>query len=91
MPQAHLEVTSGVVRVFRDGCEWGDPFTFAVAIVGDERVATLKALRADGVKPEDFAAIAECLLDAGFSEIRWSRHRSDGTVQEKRFSTTRPK
>jgi|GEM_PF-6543907 hypothetical protein len=86
---AHFEPTAGVIRVYRHGNQWGDPFDLALAVSGDEGVATLKALSHATPRPDDFAAIAQALRAAGFHTMRWTRHRPDGTVQEKRFSTAR--
>ncbi|HUC70341.1 MAG TPA: hypothetical protein VMS01_04035, partial [Stellaceae bacterium] len=58
-------------------------------IVGDEDVATLKALAATGPSPDDFAAIAACLRAVGFTRMRWARHRPDGRVMVKVFNTAR--
>jgi hypothetical protein len=88
-----FEPIAGIIRV---GATWGYPFQYAMTVVGDEGVATLKGLASTGdIKPDDFAAIAAVLREpssswVGFQKMRWMRHRHDGTIQEKWFRTDRP-
>ena len=78
MTKAHLEITSGVLRVFRSGEGlFGQPFDIAFAVSGDEGVATLMALRAVGLIRSDFTAAAEALKAAGFHTMRWTRKTPD--------------
>lgn len=72
-PKAHLEITSGVLRVFNSGT-YGDPFDYACTVAGDEGVATIKGLKADGgFTTGHRKAIFAVLREAGFREVVWHR------------------
>jgi hypothetical protein len=89
MISAHFEPTGGIVRIFRNGEGFGAPFDLSLAVVGDEGVATLKALSSDGdLSRADFSAIAECLRKAGFHKMRWTRHSPEG-IDHREFLTDR--
>jgi hypothetical protein len=80
--KASLEITGGVIRVFRrNDAQHGDPFDHVVAFIGDEGVATLKGLAAgDARLPLGvIQAVREELRRHGFHAVRWSRRAPNGT------------
>jgi hypothetical protein len=83
--RAVLEINAATIRVFPPGAEFGDPFEFAVFIVGDEETAVIKGLRADDMRfmSRHRTAIMRCLIEAGFTRAVWHRwkRRSDGLVK----------
>lgn len=60
----------------------GGPIECAVTVTGDEGVGTVKGL----VLPAGWSmaatseAIKRYMRDAGFTHVRWTRHRADGSV-----------
>ena len=75
--QAHLEIMSGIIRVYSYG-SYGEksPFDLAVSIVCDGDRATLKALRSDrGFSRDQHHAIADCLRLHGFRTAAWDRFK----------------
>jgi hypothetical protein len=87
---AHLEITSGIIRVFDTGTHWGHPFDYALALSGDEGVATIKGLSRASPSVDDFHKIGCLLRRSGFEKMRWTRHRvSDGQIHITEFDTRR--
>jgi hypothetical protein len=89
MVYVHNEITGGVLRIFRNGGRWPDPFDYSMFYIGDEGTATLKALVRASPQPCEFRAIAHVLLQNGFHTMRWTRHRANGAVMVKTFMTER--
>jgi hypothetical protein len=87
--KARLEITSGVIRVFKDDADFGDPFVLAIAMVGHEDTAILKALTNAQPVHRDFVAIRQCLAEYGFTKLEWNRHRKDGQILVRSFQTAR--
>ena len=71
--RAEIEPLSGILRVFRDGAVWGDPYEMSLAFVADDGIMTLKALQMRGLGKEHADAIRVALRDAGFREARLVR------------------
>jgi hypothetical protein len=73
--KATMEINAATVRIFEPGGQFGDPFDFAIFIVGDEDTAILKGLRADDHRftSRHKSAIMRCLLQAGFTRAIWHR------------------
>jgi hypothetical protein len=86
--KAVLEINAATIRVFSDDARFGDPFEFALFIVGDEDTAIIKGLRLDDQRftVRHRTAIMKCLLDAGFTRAIWHRwkHGPDG-LERKTF------
>lgn len=85
--KAVLEINAATLRVFSDGAVFGDPFEFALVIVGDERTAIIKGLRLEGdqqLTARHRAAIMRCLKDAGFTRAIWHRWRRGPNGPEQR-------
>jgi hypothetical protein len=77
---AHLEITSGIIRLFRDDAEFGhDPFEMSLCLTGDEGVATLKGLCTAHITLVHAEAIRRCLADYHFTDAIWTRHEGDTT------------
>jgi hypothetical protein len=74
---AIMEINAATIRVFCDGARFGDPFEFALFIVGDEDTAIIKGLKLDDQKftVRHRSAIMKCLIEAGFSKAVWHRWR----------------
>ncbi len=76
--KAIFETTGGIIRFFNDDAEFGDPFEFAVFVVGDESTAVLKGLKAESDIPLSvFASMRKCLRERGFTEVVWHRWKID--------------
>lgn len=77
---AHLEITNGIIRLFRDDAEFGhDPFEMSLCLTGDEGVATLKGLCSARITMVHAEAIRRCLSKYHFTEAIWRRHDGDTT------------
>lgn len=79
MTRAHFEPLAGVIRIWLDGSKgWGQPFDFALAVAGDEGVATLKALHSENrpLPVSAAKAVAKVLREAGFKKVRWTRKKN---------------
>lgn len=74
---AIMEINAATIRVFCEGARFGDPFEFALFIVGDEDTAIIKGLKLEDQKftVRHKTAIMKCLLEAGFSKAVWHRWR----------------
>lgn len=86
MSSAHLEITSGILRVFeRDDGEYGDEYLYACALVGHGRTAVLKALSTGALRAgrDVRTAVRDCLLRSGFEQVVWERI----TEEESRMAT----
>lgn len=76
--KAIFETTAGIIRVFNDDSEFGDPFEFSIYVLGDENIAILKGLKAQSQIPMNvFAALRTCLKEQGFTEVSWHRWKTD--------------
>jgi hypothetical protein len=75
---AIMEINAATIRVFCDGARFGDPFEFALFIVGDEDTAIIKGLKLDDQKftARHRTAIMKCLIEAGFTRAVWHRWRT---------------
>lgn len=85
--RAVLEINAATLRVFSDGSVFGDPFEFALVIVGDQKTAIIKALRLEGdqqLTARHRSAIMRCLKDAGFTRAIWHRWRRGPNGPEQR-------
>ena len=85
--KADLELTGGVLRLLSDDARFGDPFLGVATVVGDEGTATVKALMLQPCVAFDRAvdaAICDALRRAGFSRVRFSRHRGGRDVWRER-------
>jgi hypothetical protein len=73
--KAVLEINAATIRIFSPGAQFGDPFDFALFIVGDEDTAVIKGLRADDMRfmTRHKTAIVRCLMEAGFTRAVWHR------------------
>ena len=79
---ALLEITGGVVRIFENGGNFGEPFDLSMFIIGDEGVATIKGARADQqLKPYHVKIVAKALAQHGFHEMVWHRHKGNTKVE----------
>ena len=72
------EPTGGLLRRLLPGEPVGGVYDRLVAIVGDEGAATLKGLLGE-VSTGDRKEISDALCAAGFTSMRWWRHRPDGS------------
>jgi hypothetical protein len=66
---AELEILTSIVRVFKEGESYGDPYEFSVTVrwITPKRVEILGAVRAP--KPSEWRAIQECLHSYGAEEL----------------------
>lgn len=81
---AEVEILAAIVRIFPNGTH-GDPYNWAVVARGrgkDE--VELMGLSRVQVKPSEFRAIREALQAHGITKAVFYRHRTDGTVDERR-------
>lgn len=72
---AHLEITSGIIRVYSSGgYEAATPFDFVLHLVGDDGVAILKGMKTDdGFERQHMRAINACLKAHRFRRAEWDR------------------
>jgi hypothetical protein len=85
--KAVLEINAATLRVFSEGAVFGDPFEFALVIVGDEKTAIIKGLRLEGdqqLTARHRSAIMRCLMEAGFTRAIWHRWRRGPNGPEQR-------
>jgi hypothetical protein len=84
--QAILEINAATIRVFAEGARFGEPFEFALFVVGDEDTAIIKGLKLEDQKftVQHKAAIMKCLIEAGFSRAVWHRWRVGPNGPERR-------
>jgi hypothetical protein len=76
---ACAEITGAIVRVRESGESSTSPFCCAVAVVGDEGVAIIKALTEPpgGLTTADRLAVFAELRRLGFTRYRWRRHKGE--------------
>ncbi len=86
--RAELESLTSIIRVFRDGLGYGDPYEFSATIrwISPTRVEVLGIQRAP--KPSEWRAITECLHSHGGEELLISRSTADG-IKEHVFDLRR--
>ena len=84
--KAFIEISSAVIRILPDDAVYGDPYEFAVFVVGDEDTAILKGLKMDDRRftLHHTRAIARCLREAGFNRMAWDRYKVGENGREKR-------
>jgi len=72
---AHFEPLSGVIRLFEDGKQYGDKFTWAgtVRFIDAKTVEVLGCLKAP--KPSEWRLIVKLLGEMGVKEIVFHRWR----------------
>ncbi|HLG86263.1 MAG TPA: hypothetical protein VKZ79_03600 [Alphaproteobacteria bacterium] len=73
--QAHLEITTGIIRLYSEGShEERAPFDMSLCLVGDQDRAILKGLAtAAGFHHAHRRAINDCLKAHHFSRGEWER------------------
>lgn len=77
--EADFETTGGLLRLFEDGKSYpDDDYLFCMTIVGDEGVATIKGLVAEGLPASAYIPVGRVLRRAGFEQMRWVRHKPGG-------------
>ena len=75
----HAEVNVVTLRIGPGYRTYGDPFLFAIQVIGDEGVATLKALTSDGNPIIAYRWQIRARLKAlGFHTARWIQTGADG-------------
>lgn len=89
--KAHLELTGGVLRLYRnDAAGDRDPPDYCVMVVGHERLAIIKGLVTTPGRPLPagmWDAVRRELRAAGFREVLWTRYDGEGRkVREVRKS-----
>lgn len=86
MKTAHLEVLSGLIRVFPEGKKFGDPYEYAITIrtLTHDKVEFLGAIEAP--TPSQWRAIYKCLKENGIKSFIITRKRDDGTTEVKELS-----
>lgn len=72
---SHVEVVCAIVRLYRGGRGYGDPYDLAFCVVGDDGTATIKGLTAVDftMGAADRRAIGDSLRAVGFHAVRWGR------------------
>ena len=92
---ADLEHLASVIRVFPDGCKYGDPYTFCAAVrhLDRETVEIVGALRSP--TPSEWRAIRAALVEAGIIKAVFTRikdgiksHHHVPLMREKNAETT---
>jgi len=77
--KAHAEITGLLIRLYDDDdSPLVGGYSFCVHVQGDEGVATLKGMVAQGFTKSCQVAIWDCLRSYGFRTVRWSRRSNDG-------------
>lgn len=85
--KAKLEINSATLRVFSQNAVFGDPFEFALVVVGDETTAIIKGVRLEDdqkLTAGHRSAIMRCLMDHGFTRAVWHRWKRGPEGLEKR-------
>ena len=84
--RAIMEINAATIRVFSEGAQFGDPFEFALFVVGDEGTAIIKGMKLDDqlFTFRHRTAIMKCLLEAGFTRAVWHRWRIGPTGRERK-------
>lgn len=87
-PTCYLEITSGILRVYKPEIAYHGPFDLSLPFVADEGSVTLKALRTDLLTTAHLVSICRCLAKDGydFNDVGWRRYQDDGTKRELRYS-----
>ena len=79
---AHFEPLSGVIRLFEDGKQYGDKFTWSgtVRFIDAKTVEVLGCLKAP--KPSEWRLIVKLLGEMGIEEIIFYRMLEDETREK---------
>ena len=78
LKKAHLEHLSGVVRVFEDGRDFGDPYCFAATVRWkDPTTVEILGITKPPV-PSDWRAMRELFAEMSVSRVEIKRRREGG-------------
>lgn len=83
MKTAHMEVISGLIRVFPKGNSYGDPYEYAITVraLSHDKVEIIGATASP--TPSQWRAIYKCLKSHGFKAFVITRKREDGSDETK--------